>query len=205
MLWRTSPAATELEEVALGWLRQLIGLPDTFEGVIYDTASISTLHALAAAREAAVAGVRRARARRAIRLPRRPRLLLRARALVGRQGGHPARPRPRRRSRAIPADAEFRMRPDALADARSAQDRAAGWRPDRGRRDGRQHVEHERRSGRRRSRTICAARARVAARGRGVCRRRRDGAGLRVDPRAAPSAPTRSSSIRTSGCSRRST
>ncbi|SVD01384.1 uncharacterized protein METZ01_LOCUS354238, partial [marine metagenome] len=34
MLWRTSPAATELEEVTLGWLRQLLGLPDTFEGVI---------------------------------------------------------------------------------------------------------------------------------------------------------------------------
>jgi aromatic-L-amino-acid/L-tryptophan decarboxylase len=58
MLWRTSPAATELEEVSLGWLRELLGLPDAFEGVIYDTASISTLHALAAAREAAVAGVR---------------------------------------------------------------------------------------------------------------------------------------------------
>ena len=49
MLWRTSPAATELEEVALAWLRRLIGLPEPFEGVIYDTASISTLHALAAA------------------------------------------------------------------------------------------------------------------------------------------------------------
>src|SRR5919204_4918044 len=58
MLWRTSPAATELEEVALGWLRRLIGLPDAFEGVIYDTASISTLHALAAARQAAVPDVR---------------------------------------------------------------------------------------------------------------------------------------------------
>jgi aromatic-L-amino-acid/L-tryptophan decarboxylase len=58
MLWRTSPAATELEEVSLGWLRQLLGLPESFEGVIYDTASISTLHALAAAREQAVAGVR---------------------------------------------------------------------------------------------------------------------------------------------------
>jgi aromatic-L-amino-acid decarboxylase len=58
MLWRTSPAATELEEVTLGWLRRLIGLPDAFEGVIYDTASISTLHALAAAREMAVTNVR---------------------------------------------------------------------------------------------------------------------------------------------------
>src|SRR5258705_784968 len=58
MLWRTSPAATELEEVSLGWLRRLIGLPDGFEGVIYDTASISTLHALVAAREVALADVR---------------------------------------------------------------------------------------------------------------------------------------------------
>jgi len=60
MLWRTSPAATELEEVALQWLRKLIGLPDGFEGVIYDTASVSTLHALAAARESAVPDVRAA-------------------------------------------------------------------------------------------------------------------------------------------------
>src|SRR5438034_2118728 len=58
MLWRTSPAATELEAVALGWLRRLIGLPETFEGVIYDTASVATMHALVAARQAAVAGVR---------------------------------------------------------------------------------------------------------------------------------------------------
>src|SRR5206468_6534008 len=58
MLWRTSPAATELEAVTLGWLRRLIGLPDAFEGVIYDTASVATLHAIVAAREAAVAGVR---------------------------------------------------------------------------------------------------------------------------------------------------
>ncbi|HEY3160034.1 MAG TPA: aminotransferase class I/II-fold pyridoxal phosphate-dependent enzyme [Vicinamibacterales bacterium] len=58
MLWRTSPAATELEEVSLAWLRRLLGLPDAFEGVIYDTASISSLHALAAARQAAVPEVR---------------------------------------------------------------------------------------------------------------------------------------------------
>src|SRR6201991_2418821 len=52
MLWRTSPASTELEEVTLDWLRQMIGLPDAFSGVVYDTASISTLCAIAAAREA---------------------------------------------------------------------------------------------------------------------------------------------------------
>jgi aromatic-L-amino-acid/L-tryptophan decarboxylase len=51
MLWRTSPASTELEEVALSWLRQLMNLPEEFEGIIYDTASVSSLHAIAAARE----------------------------------------------------------------------------------------------------------------------------------------------------------
>ncbi len=52
MLWRTSPAATELEETVLEWLAKLIGLPADFEGVIYDTASVSSLVAVAAAREA---------------------------------------------------------------------------------------------------------------------------------------------------------
>jgi aromatic-L-amino-acid decarboxylase len=52
MLWRTAPAATELEDVTLDWLRQLLGLPPGFEGVINDTASSSSLYALAAAREA---------------------------------------------------------------------------------------------------------------------------------------------------------
>jgi aromatic-L-amino-acid decarboxylase len=60
MLWRTSPSATELETVVLRWLRQLMGLPDAFEGVIYDTASVATMHALAAAREAAFPAVRAA-------------------------------------------------------------------------------------------------------------------------------------------------
>ncbi len=52
MLWRTSPSATELEEHVLDWLRQMLGLPEGFTGVVYDTASISTFHALAAARQA---------------------------------------------------------------------------------------------------------------------------------------------------------
>jgi aromatic-L-amino-acid decarboxylase len=51
MLWRTSPASTELEEVTLSWLRQLMNLPEEFEGIIYDTASVSSMHAIAAARE----------------------------------------------------------------------------------------------------------------------------------------------------------
>jgi aromatic-L-amino-acid/L-tryptophan decarboxylase len=52
MLWRTSPSATELEEVVLDWFRQMLGLPQEFHGVIIDTASVSTLVALTAAREA---------------------------------------------------------------------------------------------------------------------------------------------------------
>ena len=51
MLWRTGPAATELEQLTLDWLRQMLGLPENFFGTITDTASSSTLYALAAARE----------------------------------------------------------------------------------------------------------------------------------------------------------
>ena len=127
MLWRTSPSATELEEVAVAWLRRLMGLPDSFEGVIYDTASVSTLHALAAAREAAVPDVR------ALGLAQRPdvpRLRVycsehahssidKAVILLGM--GHEA-------LRRIDCDDEFRMIPDALA-AAIAEDTSNGWLP----------------------------------------------------------------------------
>ncbi|MGE3276574.1 MAG: aspartate aminotransferase family protein [Vicinamibacterales bacterium] len=127
MLWRTSPAATELEAVTLGWLRDLMGLPEAFEGVIYDTASISTLHALAAAREAGVPGVRQQG------LSGRPELtryriycsehthssIDKAVLLLGfGQDG----------LRKIPGDAGFRMQPARL-EAAIAEDRAAGWTP----------------------------------------------------------------------------
>ena len=58
MLWRTSPASTELEDVVLDWLRQMMALPAHFEGIIYDTASVSTMHAIAAAREKAGFSIR---------------------------------------------------------------------------------------------------------------------------------------------------
>ncbi len=127
MLWRTSPVATELEAVTLGWLRDLIGLPPAFDGVIYDTASVSSLHALATAPERAVPGVR------GLGLPGRPGVP-RLRVYCSDQAhssidkgvmllglGHEA-------LRKIPSDAEFRMRPDALLQA-IAEDRAAGWLP----------------------------------------------------------------------------
>jgi len=53
MIWQTSPAAAELEEVVLEWLRQMLGLPEGMEGVIQDTASTATLVALLTAREKA--------------------------------------------------------------------------------------------------------------------------------------------------------
>ncbi|HSE28048.1 MAG TPA: pyridoxal-dependent decarboxylase, partial [Gemmatimonadales bacterium] len=56
MSWQTAPAATELEQVTLDWLRRLVGLPEGFAGVIQETASTSTLVALLSARERASAG-----------------------------------------------------------------------------------------------------------------------------------------------------
>ena len=53
MLWQTSPAATELETRVLDWLRQMIGLPEGFTGVIQDSASSATLCAVLVARERA--------------------------------------------------------------------------------------------------------------------------------------------------------
>ena len=124
MLWRTSPAATELEEVALGWLRGLIGLPPAFEGVIYDTASVSTLHALAAAREAAIPSVRE----RGLRGDVRPRVYCSAethssidKAVLTLGLGLDA-------IRRVPTDAQHAMRADALA-AAIDEDRRAGATP----------------------------------------------------------------------------
>src|SRR5256886_1723374 len=59
MTWRTCPAATELETVVIDWLRQWLGLPDEFGGVVYDTASVGIMHALAVAREQAAPSTRK--------------------------------------------------------------------------------------------------------------------------------------------------
>ncbi len=123
MLWRTSPAATELEEVTVAWLRRLVHLPDDFEGVIYDTASISTLHALAAARERAVPHVRAAglgaRRCRVYCSDQTHSSIDKAVILLGL--GHES-------LRRIPTDANFSMRAEVLARA-IAEDRAGGWIP----------------------------------------------------------------------------
>src|SRR5690348_5687632 len=124
MLWRTSPAATELEEVTLRWLRDLLALPSVFDGVIYDTASISTVHALAAAREQAIAEVRqRGLSGRsdigAVRVycsEQAHSSVDKAVILLGL--GHAS-------LRRVPADDAFRLRPGALQ-AAIAEDRANG-------------------------------------------------------------------------------
>lgn len=124
MVWRSSPAATELEEVTANWLRQLLGLPEAFDGVINDTASSSTLHALAAAREVAY----RASHREGLfgQPPGRVYASDQAHSSVekavltlglGQDGYRP-----------VASDPAFRMRPDALA-AAIAEDVAAGVRP----------------------------------------------------------------------------
>lgn len=51
MLWKSSPASTELEQAMLKWFREMLGFPEDFWGIIYDTASVSSMHAIAAARE----------------------------------------------------------------------------------------------------------------------------------------------------------
>ncbi len=127
MLWRTSPAATELEEVVLGWLRKLLGLPAAFHGVIYDTASISTLCALAAAREAAGLDVREQGMAGRRDVPRL-RVYTSEQAHNSVEKGAIILGFGRDGVRKIPTDAEFRMDPAALARA-VAEDRAAGWRP----------------------------------------------------------------------------
>ena len=125
MLWRTSPAATELETVVLDWLRQLLGLPEGLFGVIQDTASASSLVALAAAREA-VPGldIRRrglvGQARLRIYASEQAHSSIEKAAIVlgvGQDG-----------FRKIPVDDAFRMDPDALARA-VAEDRESGWTP----------------------------------------------------------------------------
>ena len=58
MTWRTCPAATEVETVVIDWIRQWVGLPKDFDGVVYDTASVGIMHALAVAREEAAPFVR---------------------------------------------------------------------------------------------------------------------------------------------------
>jgi aromatic-L-amino-acid decarboxylase len=122
MLWKTSPAATELEQVTLGWLRQWLGLPGDFFGIIHDTASTGSLHAILAARELAAPD--------AHRTGRYPPLVLYAseHAHSSIDRGALAAGIGLANVRHVPSDDQFRMRPDALASMIEA-DLAAGRKP----------------------------------------------------------------------------
>ena len=127
MLWRTSPASTELEEVTLDWLRQMMGLDPGMIGIIYDTASVSSMHAIAAAREGVEQRVREEG------MSGRPDLPL-LRVYVSEQA-HSSIEKAvitlglgQRGLRKIPTDSEFRMDVDALADAIN-EDKRNGYLP----------------------------------------------------------------------------
>ena len=127
MTWHACPAGTELEQVTLAWLRDLLGLPDPFSGVIYDGASASSFHALAAAREAAGLEIReRGMAGRADLTPLRVYASAEAHSSIERAAV--ALGLGRAGYRTIPVDDAQRLRPDLLARA-IAEDRGAGVTP----------------------------------------------------------------------------
>jgi aromatic-L-amino-acid decarboxylase len=128
MLWRTSPIATELEEVVVAWLRTALGLPESFDGVLTDTASTSTLTALAAAREAA--GVDAAAQGLAARedLGAGLRMYASAEAHSSIEKACMTLGLGRASLVRIPVNDRFEMDPGALA-ASIKRDRAAGFRP----------------------------------------------------------------------------
>jgi aromatic-L-amino-acid decarboxylase len=121
-IWKVSPAVTELEVVTLQWLLQWFGLPQDWFGMILDTASTSTLHAIAAARAAMAPETRDFGA------PNDLVLYTSDQAHSSVEKGAMALGFGRRNVRSIGSDAEFRMRPELLLEA-IVQDRAAGLRP----------------------------------------------------------------------------
>jgi len=127
MLWRTSPASTELEEVALDWLRQMMGLDAGYSGIIYDTASVSSMHAIAAAREGVEQRIREDGMSGRADLP-----LLR---VYESEQAHSSIEKAvitlglgQRGLRKIPTDSQFRMDPKALA-AAIEEDKRNGYIP----------------------------------------------------------------------------
>ena len=126
MSWATSPAATELEQVVMDWLRQMIGLPAGYVGVIQDTASTATLVALLTARERATEGRTGAHGLDAADAPLAVYASREAHSSVDKAvklAGYGLE-----RLRHIETDDAYALQPEALARALEA-DRAAGVRP----------------------------------------------------------------------------
>jgi len=122
MLWKSCPAIVELEQVTLRWLRQWTGLPEDWFGQIFDTASVGSMHALAAAREAADPNSRaKGTASDLV-------VYTSEQAHSSIEKGAIAIGIGQERVRKVPVDAEFRLRPDALVEM-IERDLAAGLRP----------------------------------------------------------------------------
>ncbi len=128
MLWKTSPSSTELEQVTLNWFRQMLKLDEDFWGIIYDTASVSTMHAIAAAREqiknvdARIKGLAGRKEVKRLRLYASEQVhsSIEKGAItlgIGLEG-----------VRKIPVDDEFKMIPSKLQEA-IEEDRKNGWLP----------------------------------------------------------------------------
>lgn len=126
MSWQTSPAATELEEVVMGWLRGMVGLSDAWSGVIHDTASTATLCALLCARERSSGfaqnrgGLQSGEPPLVVYASDQGHSSIEKAALLAGFG--------RDHLRLIPTDSEHAVRIDLL-EAAIADDRAAGGRP----------------------------------------------------------------------------
>lgn len=121
MLWKTSPSLTELETVALGWLRDALGLPSNWFGIVNDTASVNVFLAIAAAREALGLNIRREGMTGRDLPPLRLYCSEHAHSSVDK--GALALGFGAKNIVKIESDEQFRMRPDALA-AAIARDRA---------------------------------------------------------------------------------
>ena len=122
MLWKTSPAVVELEQVTLEWLRRWMGLPDNLFGIIFDTASTSSMHAIAAAREMIAPEVRTCGGGAGLVL------YTSEQSHSSIEKGAIAIGIGQENIRKIGVDDAFRMRPDAL-NAAIEQDRSRGLRP----------------------------------------------------------------------------
>lgn len=120
--WKTSPAVAELEQRALDWLRQWMGLADEWFGIVYDTASTSSMHAVVCARELVDPEARTEGSRNDLVLytSDQSHMSIEKGAIAVGVG--------QRNVRKVPSDADFRMRPEALAKM-ADEDARAGKRP----------------------------------------------------------------------------
>jgi aromatic-L-amino-acid decarboxylase len=128
MFWRNAPASTELEEVVVSWLRQMLGLPAVFDGMFTDTASVSSLLSLVAARHAVEGLDSRDEGLAGREGLKRLRLYISSEAHVSIEKAAIVVGVGRAGVRRIPADDDYRMRPEALRRA-IAEDREQGWQP----------------------------------------------------------------------------